>query len=104
MRRLDHQIVSYFGEPSLSVWESDLHYAATFKDQDAIRIDVMRKDGSGDMTWDELQRIKDECGFPNYDAIEFYPSIDNIINNGPRRHLYVLAHKHPLIRRGDRHG
>ena len=54
------------------------------------------KDG---ITWDEIQRIKDECGFEDKDAIEFYPAKSNVLNNGNFRHIYIFDEQLPLIRR-----
>lgn len=45
------------------------------------------KDG---ITWDELQRIKNECGYGNIDAIEIYPADNDVVNVANMRHLWVL--------------
>ena len=45
------------------------------------------KDG---ITWDELQRIKNECGYGNTDAIEIYPADNDVVNVANMRHLWVL--------------
>ena len=92
---------SYFGEMSLGIWESDLFRAHAYQDKDVIRLDVERKDGDDGITWDQLQDIKNGCGFFGCDAAEFYPSQDSVINTGNWRHLYIFKNKLPLIRRSN---
>ena len=91
---------SYFGELSIGAWESDVYKAAAFKDRNAIRLDIFRKDMKDGITWDELQAIKAACGYGDRDAVEFYPADDAVINTGNYRHLYIFDEKLPLIRRG----
>jgi hypothetical protein len=90
---------SYFDEISIGVWEDDTYFVAGFQDGNTIRLDIHRKDWKDGITWDELQRIKDECGYSDKDAVEFYPAKDAIINNGNFRHLYIFNDHLPLIRR-----
>lgn len=90
---------SYFGEHSIGVWEDDTYFAAAFKEGDIIRLDLHRKDNKDGITWDEIQRIKDLCGFEDKDAIEFYPAKNDVLNNGNFRHIYIFNEKLPLIRR-----
>ena len=91
--------LSYFHEPSIGIWESDTYKAYAYKDLDAIRLDIERKDGKDGITWDEIQRIKNDCGFKDQDAIEFYPAEADVINTGNVRHIYIFKEKLPLIRR-----
>jgi hypothetical protein len=51
------------------------------------------KDG---ITWDELQRIKNECGYGNTDAIEIYPADGDVVNVANMRHLWILNQKVPF--------
>lgn len=51
------------------------------------------KDG---ITWDELQRIKSECGYGNTDAIEIYPADDDVVNVANMRHLWILDSRIPF--------
>lgn len=99
MKPVNVQVNSYFGEPSIGAWESDLYIAFAFKDKNTVRLDIERKDEQGGITWDELQRIKDECGFENCDAAEFYPAKKHVINTGNWRHLYVFFDQIELIKR-----
>lgn len=40
--------------------------------------------------WDELQHIKNECGFYNQTAIELYPPASRVINDANMRHLWIV--------------
>lgn len=46
-------------------------------------------DGIG---WEELQAIKDGCGYADYDAVEIYPRQIDVVNVANMRHLWVLPH------------
>lgn len=48
------------------------------------------------LTWDELQQIKRECGFGDCDAIELYPRDDDVVNVANMRHLWILDDLSPL--------
>lgn len=95
----DQYNLSYFNEPSIAIWESKLYKAYAYKDDKAIRLDIERKDGKDGITWDEMQAIKNACGFEDQDAIEFYPAQADVINTGNVRHLYIFFEKLPLVRR-----
>lgn len=99
MRKVNDSCQSYFGEPSLAVWESDIFIAGAFNDNGVVRLDVRRKDLKDGITWDELQEIKDACGFQDCDAVEFYPRKQDILNTGTARHLYIFSERLPMIRR-----
>lgn len=47
----------------------------------------MWRDG---ITWDELQRIKDQCGFADSWAVEVFPPADLVVNVASMRHLWLL--------------
>jgi hypothetical protein len=91
---------SYFKESSIGAWESPEFGAAAFRDGEAIRLDVFRKDMKDGITWDQLQEIKKECGYGDRDAVEFFPAEKDTINTGNYRHLYIFEEKLPLVRRG----
>lgn len=42
------------------------------------------------ITWDELQRIKRECGFGAYHAVEVFPADCDLVNVANLRHLWIL--------------
>ena len=93
------QIASYFGEHSIGAWESDTYCAAAFRDGEAVRLDLMRRDEHGGITWDQIREIKNACGYADKDAIEFYPREADVINTGNRRHIYIFDDLLPLVRR-----
>lgn len=103
MVKVDREQKSCFGEIAIGVWESADFLAAAFQDAGAIRLSVIRQDMKDGIGWDELQRIKSECGFGDRDAVEFYPRDADVLNTGNLRHLYIMDEKLPLIRRGP-HG
>lgn len=60
-----------------------------------VRMSVCRTTVLGDswedgITWEELQRLKRECGYGDYDAIEIYPADRDIVNVANMRHLWVM--------------
>lgn len=60
-----------------------------------VRLSVCRTSLSGDrwqdgITWDELQRLKRECGYGSADAIEIFPADIDVVNVANMRHLWVM--------------
>lgn len=45
----------------------------------------------GDLTWDELMRVKSECGFGRICAVEVYPADAKVVNVANMRHLWLLG-------------
>ena len=99
MLRVPDIRLSYFGEMSIGIWESEAFLVYAYLDGDATRLDIERKDGNDGISWDELQNIKNECGFKDQDAVEFYPAEKDVINTGNWRHLYIFSRPLALIRR-----
>ena len=99
LKEVDAVAVSYFGEPLFKLWESDEFLVGSFFDQGVLRMDIKRKDEKDGITWDELQRIKGECGYADKDAVEFYPAEQDVINTGNWRHIYVFNERIPLVRK-----
>jgi hypothetical protein len=61
-----------------------------------VRLSVNRTVIAGDrwaenVTWDDLQRIKRECGYGAADAVEIYPSDKDVVNVANMRHLWILS-------------
>jgi len=96
---VNESVWSYFGEPSVAIWENEEFKVYAFQDGISLRLDIGRKNGKDGIKWDDLQRIKADCGFSHCDAVEFFPSEVDVINTGNWRHLYVFFDKLPLIRR-----
>lgn len=60
------------------------------------RLSILRTTLSGDrwadnITWDELQGIKNELGFFAQTAVEIYPPMRDVVNVANIRHLWLLA-------------
>lgn len=65
------------------------------KDSNAIRMSVSRTDIKGDrwvenITWDDLQRLKRECGRGMLEGFEIYPKDDDIVNVANMRHIWIF--------------
>lgn len=48
------------------------------------------------ISWDELQRLKAEAGYADFDAVEIYPSAADVVNVANMRHLWVMAEPLPF--------
>lgn len=96
--------------PSLAIetnrvrmWRSRRFVVQEFEEADGIvRLSVNRaalnRDGSWveNITWDELQQIKFQCGFGDREAVEIYPPSDQVVNVANMRHLFVLPERLPF--------
>lgn len=96
------------GIPVVGCWRSRSFLAVAYEEKPpAIRLSIqrtfVRDDGNWQdgITWDELQRIKNECGFSDRDAIEVYPRAADVVNVANLRHLWVLAEPFALTWRGQ---
>lgn len=79
------------------VWRSRTLVVQAFKLQAGIvRLSVARcefddlgrfRDG---LSWDDLQRVKRECGYGDMDAVEVYPVDNDIVNVANMRHLWIM--------------
>lgn len=61
-----------------------------------VRLSVCRTSLDGGrwedgISWDDLQRLKRECGYGDADAIEVFPSDADVVNVADMRHLWVMA-------------
>jgi hypothetical protein len=63
---------------------------------DIVRLSIQRtrlnsKGGWLDgITWDEIQKIKDDIGYHDKCAVEIYPPKDSIVNVANIRHIFIL--------------
>lgn len=48
------------------------------------------------ITWDELQRLKREAGYGDYEAVEIFPPDANIVDVANIRNLWVLPERLPF--------
>jgi hypothetical protein len=80
------------------VWRSRGFLVQVFAEAaDMTRLSVCRTSidaSSGrwkeDITWEELQRLKRECGRGHLDAVEIYPADRDVVNVANMRHLWVM--------------
>lgn len=79
------------------VWRSSSHLVQIFPLQDgASRMTVARtmigEDGQWlpGISWDELMRIKDECGYGRDWAVELFPPNDQVVCVANMRHLWLV--------------
>lgn len=42
------------------------------------------------IAWEELQEIKNQCGYEHFDAVEVYPRQKDVVNVANMRHLWVF--------------
>jgi hypothetical protein len=61
-----------------------------------VRLSICRTSISGDrwrdgISWDDLQRLKNECGYGGLDAVEIFPADNDVVNVANMRHLWVMA-------------
>lgn len=60
-----------------------------------VRLSICRTeiDGAGmwkaDISWDELQWIKNACGYESLTAVEIYPPAKDVVNVANMRHLWL---------------
>lgn len=101
LRRVDRrewpEACSLMREPPTEVWRSAGFLVQVYQERDGIdRLTVCRAavDVSGnwrsEITWDELQRLKRECGRGDRYAMELFPADADVVNVSNMRHLWVL--------------
>ena len=49
------------------------------------------------ISWDDLQRLKSECGRGDKMAVEVFPADSDIVNVANMRHLWVLPENLPFV-------
>jgi hypothetical protein len=79
------------------VWRSRDYLVQVFDEQGIERLSVARTqidtangrwlDG---IAWDDLQRLKHECGRGEFNAVEIYPADKDVVNVANMRHLWVI--------------
>lgn len=55
-----------------------------------LHIKVRRHDGKDGISWDDLQKIKNECAGEDSVAVEIYPKENDVVNETNMRHLWVM--------------
>lgn len=66
-----------------------------------VRLSICRTTLDGDrwqdgIAWEDLQRLKHECGYGNCDAVEVFPADADVVNVANMRHLWVMAEPVPF--------
>lgn len=84
-------------EPGMiSLWRSRRFLVQVYQEATTVRLSVCRtaiQSGGrweDNITWDELQDLKSQCGYGNFDAVEIYPRQEDVVNVANMRHLWVL--------------
>lgn len=105
MRRADH-VAAHLGvsvaearAEAEAQWGDRAHYrnaiyVVTVKPADAegwTHLTVRRRDGSPNIPWSDLQRIKDELIGEESEAVELYPAQSRLLDLEHRRHLWARA-------------
>ena len=80
----------------IEVWRSRSFLVQIFSEKTGERLTVCRTvvkddDWVSDISWDDLQRLKRECGRGNRDAVEVYPADSDLVNAANMRHLWLIG-------------
>lgn len=88
---------NHLTNPPAEVWRSRQFLVMVYEGGEHTRLSVVRvglaPDGkrfADGISWDELQRLKRECGRGNSWAVEVFPSDDQIVNVSNMRHLWLI--------------
>lgn len=54
------------------------------------RTSINGADWSADIPWEDLQRLKNEAGYATRDAVEVFPSNQDVVNVANMRHLWIM--------------
>lgn len=80
-------------------WDDDWDWGETYTTQlcHSLRslgsiphLKVRRQDGRDGISWDALQRIKNDVVGPDEVAIEIFPPADQVVNDANIRHLWIV--------------
>ncbi len=93
------------GALAIGVWRSNRFLAVMWEEPHKAstpRLSICRAFLGDDgryvdgIRWEELQQVKDECGFADRDAVELYPAQRDIVDVANLRHLWLLPARSPL--------
>ncbi|MCY1449497.1 hypothetical protein D9M71_662360 [compost metagenome] len=79
----------------IEVWRSRHFLVQVFAEPGNVqRLSICRTSHNGDswvdqITWDELMKVKRECGCGDRDALEVFPADKDIVNVANMRHLWL---------------
>ena len=60
------------------------------------RTEIKGSRWSDGISWDELQEIKNSCGYADCDAVEIYPCDEDVVNVANMRHLWIMRDPIPF--------
>lgn len=87
----------------IEAWRSRNFLLQVFSEPNGIeRLSICRTSHNGErwqenISWDELQRLKSECGRGGKDAVEVYPPDDDVVNVANMRHIWILNERLPFV-------
>lgn len=90
-------ITPAFADRPIEVWRSRAFLVMVYLDGGYERLSVVRTMlGAGGgwaegIAWDDLQRLKRECGRGNRWAVEVFPDDRHVVNEANMRHLWMLS-------------
>jgi len=96
MQLVPHEKITKIGplRNLICAWHDECYIAqlnrVLMSNQSYHRLSIRRKDGRDGITWDELQRVKNACGYDNRCAVELYPATDDVMNTFNARHLFIM--------------
>jgi len=85
-----------FKENIISVYVSRYFFVQVYQDPLCKRISVNRNRLSNagnwdqNISWEELQDVKNQVGFSTHDCVEIYPAERDEVNVSNMRHLWVM--------------
>lgn len=80
----------------VEVWRSRDYLVQVYAERnDVMRLSISRTRLDGErwedgIAWEDLQRLKRECGYGHLDAVEVFPDDCDVVNVANMRHLWVM--------------
>ena len=81
----------------IKAYISKKFFVQLYQEEDKpLRISINRTgltsnyDWEDSITWDDIQKIKNEIGFKDKDCVEIYPAEKNAVNVANMRHIWVM--------------
>lgn len=100
MRKVSPEEYAHIKQPEglEQVWMDDKFLVQVYREEKGVtRLSVTKigestldRDFPDGISWDELNKIKIEVGFGNFDAVEVYPKQKDVVNVANMRHLWIL--------------
>lgn len=85
----------------VQVWRSSGFLVQVYMDKGFKRISAMRTEFAPNgrmregITWEELMRLKAQCGYGDAWAVEVFPPDEAVVNVQNMRHLFILPEAPP---------